>query len=71
MLSVKQGMLVLTCLMILTACEMIPTTAIGEGDSTRVACEVFGVITFSASQDTPETIREIREHNAAYESLGC
>lgn len=29
-------------------------------------CAIARPITFSASQDSPETIRQVREHNAAY-----
>jgi hypothetical protein len=33
------------------------------------ACEVFGPISYSASQDTPETVIQIRRHNARYLAL--
>lgn len=29
----------------------------------------FDTITFSGSQDTPETIAQVRRHNAAYRAL--
>lgn len=34
-------------------------------------CEIFKPITFSAAQDSPETIRQAREHNAAGRAAGC
>lgn len=37
--------------------------------SGRVACQAFRPITYSASQDTPETVRQVREHNAAYRAV--
>lgn len=37
--------------------------------SGRVACQAFRPITYSASKDTPETVEQIRGHNAAYKSL--
>lgn len=49
--------------MMLTACGTIPTTA------TDVSCSAFQPITFSAASDTPETVRQVREHNAAWRSL--
>ena len=46
----------------LTQCEMIPTGA------TDVSCSAFSVMTFS-SRDTEETIRIVRQHNAAWRSI--
>jgi hypothetical protein len=46
-------------------------------DRTRVACKGFRVQTYShvpgdpVKSDTPETIRQLRGHNAAYRALGC
>lgn len=48
---------------VLTACETIPITVTG------VECMAFEVITFSAAGDTPETIAQVRRHNAAYRAL--
>lgn len=31
-------------------------------------CEAFRPITFSAAQDSPDTIRQVREHNAAWQA---
>lgn len=31
-------------------------------------CEAFRPITFSASQDSPATIMQVREHNAAWKA---
>jgi len=62
---------VLAFLTILTACSLTGATATTESDALRLACQAFAPITFSASQDSAETIAEIREHNAAYDALGC
>lgn len=48
-----------------TACETTRTTE----TITDTSCEVFDTITFSASGDTPDTIRQIRGHNAAYRAV--
>ena len=49
--------------MTLAACSTIQTTV------TRTECVSFAPITFSVSMDTLETIRQVREHNAAWEAL--
>lgn len=33
------------------------------------ACQSFGPITFSAKSDTPETVRQVRSHNAAWQAI--
>lgn len=48
-----------------TACTR--TTATG---ATEVACGAFEPLYWS-SQDTPETIRQAKAHNAAGKALGC
>ncbi len=57
----------------LTACETLTTASGGtelppEVDPSRVACEAFRPITWSRS-DTPETVAEVKEHNAAWRAL--
>lgn len=47
----------------LTACGTTAATG------TDTACLAFQPITYSASQDTPETVRQVREHNAAYDAV--
>ena len=49
--------------LIAAACAPIPSTA------TDSACLAFAPITFSGTSDTPETIRQIRAHNAAWTAL--
>lgn len=44
-------------------------TAIPETDPSLVACEAFGIITYSRLHDTEDTIRQVQAHNAAYEAL--
>jgi len=44
----------------LSGCETTQTIVI---DST---CEVFWPISYSASQDTPQTVEQVRRHNARY-----
>ena len=58
----RSPLAVLLC-MTLTAC------AGTGGTGTDAACLAFAPITFSASNDTPETIRQVREHNAAWDAL--
>ncbi len=56
-------LLVLALVMILAACKTTPPIV------TDVSCVAFGEITYSASGDTPQTIAEIRQHNAAWRAL--
>ncbi|MGI9351967.1 MAG: hypothetical protein ACR2O3_10425 [Rhizobiaceae bacterium] len=51
--------------LVLTGCQMVPTVG---SDNTRWYCEGFRPITWSA-RDTTETINQIVEHNAVWESL--
>lgn len=46
--------------------------AVSGCQSTTVAdtsCTAFRVITFSAAKDSPETVVQVREHNAAWRKL--
>lgn len=53
--------------MLLAGCQM---TAGSTGiDAVRVVCQGFAPITYSSSQDSPATIREIRAHNFAWVEL--
>lgn len=52
--------------MILTACVTTRTTETGEAE---VACSAFAPISFSATRDTAQTVREVREHNAAWHAV--
>jgi hypothetical protein len=45
----------------LTACAATPITG--------TACSAFRPITYSAAKDTPETVAQVRKHNAAWEAL--
>lgn len=38
---------------------------------TKTVCESFDPIYFSGSKDSKETVKAVREHNAAYKSFGC
>lgn len=53
----------LSC-MILTACETTPTTAVISD-----ACGALKTIDFDGELDTPETIAQVREHNARLAAL--
>lgn len=53
--------------MILTGCLSMQTRSTGIVVDTT--CEAMRPITYSASRDTPETVREVRQHNAAYQAL--
>jgi len=60
------GLLGVACAMTMTACATTGTTeTIGD----RVACEAFGTISFSAADDSAETVRQVREHNAAWRAV--
>lgn len=65
MRSLALGLLVL----LLAGCQMTASTATSGADAVRVACEAFRPITYSSSQDSPATIREIRAHNSAWVEL--
>jgi len=54
-------------LLALTSCQM--TGATTGTDAVRVVCEGFSPITYSSSQDSAATIREIRAHNFAWTEL--
>ena len=47
-------------IIMLGACQRLQTTDF---------CVLSGVISYSASFDTPETVRQIQEHNALYQEL--
>lgn len=63
-LSVRPWMLAALLSTILTACETIPTT-----ETPDLSCTAFSKITFSGQNDTAVTVRQIREHNAAYDAI--
>lgn len=60
--STRLKLPVVLCSMMLTACETTQTTAMPSG---CVPCAALTQVTFSASDDTEQTIQEIREQNAA------
>lgn len=49
----------------LTACAATRETAM-QADA---ACIAFSPITFSAADDTAETVRQVRGHNAAWDAI--
>lgn len=53
-------------LMPLAACTTIRSTGTIVVDTT---CSAMKPITYSAANDTAETVKEIRQHNAAYTAL--
>lgn len=53
-------------LLALTSCQMTASTGT---DAVRVVCQGFGPITYSSSGDEPETVAQIRAHNAAWLEL--
>ena len=67
--------LVLLLLTMTTACSVTRGIGIGRTDLTaelnRAVCGSFRPISFSARNDTRETIKQVREHNAALESFRC
>lgn len=58
-------LLLLSSLAPLAACSMIPQTATGDD----VACLAFMPMTYSAKNDTPATVEEIREFNAQRKAI--
>ena len=54
----------LLSVMTLTACETIPSTG-----TDAVPCQALRLVSFSASQDSEQTVREVREQNAVIEEL--
>lgn len=60
----KLLLLVLTP-MLLTACSTLKTGTI----VVDTACSAFTQITYSASQDSAQTIEEVQAHNRAYNSI--
>jgi len=59
----KRALLAVLLSTILTACATTRETV------TDTSCGAFEPITFSAARDTPETVAQIREHNAAFDAL--
>lgn len=60
---IRLTVLNVTCSIILTACETTRITA------TNSLCVTDNVISFSQKNDTPETVRQVREHNAAWRAV--
>lgn len=54
----------------LNACETLQVTApLKAEDTNKVACKSFGIIYYNRLVDDLGTIRQIKEHNAAYRAL--
>lgn len=54
----------LTTLAILVGCKT-PTTV----ETAEPACAIFVPISYDGGADTPDTIAEVREHNAVWDSV--
>lgn len=52
-----------SAMILLTSCQT-PITATND-----TACLAFSPLSYSASQDSPETVREIREFNASWRAI--
>lgn len=48
-----------------------PSQAQISSAAKTIVCQSFGPIRFSGKGDTPDTVRQVREHNAALRSFGC
>jgi hypothetical protein len=48
-----------------------PSRAQIDSAAKRIVCDSFSPLYFSGSKDSRDTIRAIREHNAAWKSYGC
>jgi hypothetical protein len=53
---------------LLTACATPPPPPIPTAGTAKPDCLAFSVLSYSKT-DTPETVQEIRAHNAAYRVL--
>lgn len=42
-----------------------------QGAVREAVCDSFRPITFSGKHDTPDTVKEVREHNAALGAFKC
>jgi len=67
MQQAKRLVLVSLLSMTLTACET--TQIIGTRGPNNPLCIAMKPVTFSAMNDTPETIMQIRENNAAWDAV--
>lgn len=78
----KQSLAILLTAISLAGCVVTGKTAGGlsiikpsaaqiRSSATAIVCDSFGPITFSGKNDTPETVRQVRSHNAAWASYGC
>ena len=61
---IGRRLLVLLSVTMLAACETTPATAIDA-----VPCQALRLVSFSASGDSEQTVREVREQNAVIEEL--
>ena len=61
---IKLWMLAVVLSMTLIACAPIQITGITDN-----SCRAFEPISFDGEEDTPDTIKEIREHNAAWRAI--
>jgi hypothetical protein len=48
-----------------------PSAAQIDSAAKRIVCDSFKPIYFSKKGDSPDTIKQIRENNAAWQSFGC
>jgi hypothetical protein len=48
-----------------------PTQAQISAAAVKIVCGSFGPIYFSGKFDSADTVRAIRQHNAAWRSYGC
>ena len=42
-----------------------------QSSVSSTVCNSFKIIKFSGPSDTPATVKQVREHNAALRSFGC
>lgn len=74
-LLLRHALLAIACSTTLTACGAIRSTATGSqalrSAVTSTVCRSFQPIWFSDKRDTKETVRQVREHNASYQTFRC
>jgi uncharacterized lipoprotein YajG len=60
----KTALLAIPALLLLAGCQTTATTA-------KTVCAPWRAITYSGTKDTPQTVRQVRVHNATGKNVGC
>lgn len=71
MLAIASGLGGCSTLQAILGTGTTPLAPLREGESSLPFCLAAKPITYSARRDSPETIEQIREHNAVGTALKC